>query len=169
MQIDLPYYYEFFVDNGIVNFFNKKLDFYKTQSSFWMPPNSSSTINGIQTYNMLDFGEDDVRCKLQIIKNKIEKKCKTKFNYNWSHLIEYQNGGNQSIHTHDHNEDFSIILYLNNCNDGETVFHLNPRRQIKHSCFPQKGKAVMFSATIPHQANYTFSNKKLLVLGLKIK
>ena len=99
--MDLPYYYEFFVHDRIVNFFNKKLDFYKTQSSFWIPSNSSSTIDGIQTRNMLDFDEDDVRYKLKIIKNKIEKKCKTKFDYHWAHLIEYQNGGNQLIHTHE--------------------------------------------------------------------
>jgi len=167
--MNFPYYCEFYTNNRLVNFFNKKLDFYKTQSSLWISPNSSSTINGIQTRNMLDFAEDDVKYKLKIIKTQIEKKCKIKFEYHWAHLIEYKNGGYQLIHTHDHNEDLSIILYLNDCSDGETVFHLNSKRNITHSCFPKKGKTIMFSSTVPHYANHTFSNKKLLVLGFKIK
>jgi hypothetical protein len=167
--MDLPYYYEFFVDNDIIDFFNDKLDFYKSNKNFFIPENSSATINGIQTCNMLNFDDKDVEHYLNILKNKIEKKCETNLYYHWSHLIEYKNNRHQQLHKHDHNEDFSIIVYLNTCEDGETLFYINQKRNITHTCFPEKGKSIMFSSTIYHSANKTFSNKRVLVLGLKLK
>jgi hypothetical protein len=167
--MDLPHVYEFFVDDEFVNFFNEKLNLYKTKSNLLIPKNSSATYNGIQTHNMLTFGEKDVEYQLNIFKNKIEKKCGTNFYYHWSHLIEYENSGHQKIHKHDHNEDFSIILYLNTCEDGETIFHINQVRNITYTCLPKRGKCIMFSSTIYHGANKSFSNKRVLVLGLKLK
>ena len=166
--MDLPAFYEFFVGGYFINFFNNKLDYYKKNSDFFIPKNSTATVDGIQTRNILEFGEKDVQRQLNYLKSRLQKKCKTKFEYHWTHLIEYNYGGYQSQHTHDHNEDFSIVTYLNTCKSGETIFVLNEKRGIIKKVFPERGKSIMFHSSIQHGANNCFENKRILVLGLKI-
>ena len=166
--MDLPAFYEFSVGNYFVNFFNRKLDSYKKDEKLFMKRGTSATVDGIQTHNMLNFCEKDVQRELNCLKSKLEKKCKSKFEYHWSHLIEYDYGGYQTAHTHDHNEDFSLIVYLNTCKSGETNFVLNEKRNIIKKVFPKKGKAIMFHSSILHGANNCFENKRVLVLGLKL-
>ncbi len=68
-----------------------------------------------------------------------------------------------SKHSHKHNEDFSFILYLNDCDDGHTVLHLESQYRIK----PQKGTVLLFSSSIPHSSEYSKS-KQVFVGGLKV-
>jgi len=163
--MDLPAFYEFFVDDQFIDFFDKKFEIYK-QKFFLIEKNSSATYNGVQTPNILNLNENDVYEILNYFKEKIEKKCGCKFKYHWVHLIEYEYGGYQLEHSHDHNEDFSIIVYLNNCDDGETYFYLNKKKNVIEKIFPRKGKSIMFLSSILHGANKTTKNKKVLVLGI---
>jgi len=166
--MDLPSFYEFFVGNNFVNFFNKKLDDYKKEEKFFIQKNSSATMNGIQTRNILQFSEKEVLSELNWLKSKLQRKCKTKFEYHWAHIIEYEYGGYQLPHTHDHNEDFSVVLYLNTCKTGETIFTLNEKRNVIKKVFPEKKKAIMFHSSISHRANSSLENKRVLVFGLKL-
>ena len=77
-------------------------------------------------------------------------------------MVDYTNGGIMSEHSHKHNEDYSFILYLNDCVDGATVLHL----ENKHRILPQKGTALLFSSEIPHSSEYSRS-KQVFVGGLK--
>ena len=43
-------------------------------------------------------------------------------------MLEYDEGTSMTLHTHDHNEDFVIFIYLNDCNDSQTVFYLNDKK-----------------------------------------
>lgn len=166
--MDLPAFYEFFVDDEFVDFFDKKLELYK-QKSYLIPKNRTKTYNGMQTRNILDLNEKDVYETLNSFKEKIEKKCGCEFKYNWCHLVEYEYGGYQSVHV-DVRVDFSIIVYLNTCDDGETHFYLKRESfnnsDIPEKVFPKKGKAIMFLSSIIHGANRTIQNKKVLVLGI---
>ena len=56
-------------------------------------------------------------------------------NYHYMHMVDYTNGGIMSKHSHKHNEDYSFILYLNDCLDGATVLHLNEQYRV----IPKKG------------------------------
>ena len=55
-------------------------------------------------------------------------------------MVDYTNGGIMSKHSHKHNEDYSFILYLNDCLDGATVLHLEQYRVI------QKRYGLLFSS-----------------------
>ncbi len=163
-MIDLPAVYLFNVDDDFVDFFDKKIKFYK-EKSFYV--DDTQTVNGFQTNNILALNENDVIMKLNLLKEKIEKKCKCKFIYHWAHLIEYENDGHQELHNHDQNEDFSLIIYLNSCSDGVTEFLLNDKRKSYVRYPPEKGRCIMFLSSIYHRGLPTTQNKKVLVLGLK--
>jgi len=168
--MDLPAFYEFSVDDQFIDFFDKKLELYK-QKSFLIQKhrNRISTHNGVKTRNILHLNEKDVYETLNCFKEKIEKKCGCKFKYHRVHLVEYGHGGYQSVHV-DYNVEFSIIVYLNTCDDGETYLYLNNATSIDSNItkkvFPKKGKAIMYLSNTPHGANETIQNKKILLLGL---
>jgi hypothetical protein len=126
-------------------------------------------LNGIQTKNLLFLDEEDINEKLTDFKQWLEQECETEFEYHWAHMIEYEENGSQEEHSHDHNEDYSIIVYLNSCDDGSTYFKLNPTRNIGIRVFPKRCLSVMFSSTIRHGGHFTNGGKKVLVLGIKLK
>ena len=163
-MIDLPAVCTFNVDNDFIDFFSNKINYYK-EISFSV--NDTTTVNGFQTGNILQLDENDVIQKLNFLKQKIENKCKCKFIYHWAHLIEYENDGHQELHSHDQNEDFSLIIYLNSCSDGVTEFLLNEKRKSYVRYPPEKGRCIMFLSSIYHRGLPTTQNKKVLVLGLK--
>ena len=162
-MIDLPAVCTFNVDNDFIDFFSNKINYYK-EISFSV--NDTTTVNGIQTGNILQLDENDVIQKLNFLKQKIENKCKCKFIYHWAHLIQYENDGHQELHNHDQNEDFSLIIYLNSCSDGVTEFLLNEKRKSYVRYPPEKGRCIMFLSSIYHRGLPTTQNKKVLVLGL---
>ena len=84
-------------------------------------------------------------------------------NYHYMHMVDYTNGGIMSKHSHKHNEDYSFILYLNDCLDGATVLHLNEQYRV----IPKKGTVLLFSSMIPHSSEYSKS-KQVFVGGLKV-
>jgi len=86
------------------------------------------------------------------------------FNYHYIHMVDYTNGGIMKKHSHNHNEDYSFIMYLNDCNDGCTVLHLGCEHRIQ----PRKGTVLLFSSSIPHSSEYSKS-KQVFVGGLKVK
>ena len=167
-MINLPSFREFNVNEEFVSFFESKLESYK-ESNFTIERNSSATLNGIQTKNLLFLDEEDVNEKLTTLREWLEQECGIGFEYHWAHMIEYEENGRQEEHSHDHNEDYSIIVYLNSCDDGSTYFKLNPKRNIGIEIFPKRCLSVMFSSTIPHGGHFTNGGKKILVLGIKLK
>ena len=124
----------------------------------------TATQNGVQTENILklsDFCNDGPFYRtLHRLRRIAEQQTGFNFELRHIHMIEYNYGGYQTPHTHDHNEDYSCILYLNTCDDGETRF---PDHGINH--FPEEGKMVIFPATAYHGASETTSGKKILVMG----
>ena len=84
-------------------------------------------------------------------------------NYHYMHMVDYTNGGIMSKHSHKHNEDYSFILYLNDCLDGATVLHLNEQYRV----IPKKGTVLLFSSMISHSSEYSKS-KQVFVGGLKV-
>ena len=166
-MIDLPSLYEFRVSRNFTSFFRKKMKYYK-ESNFLIDRGSTATINGDQTLNLLDLKDKDVNEKLFYLKKRLERKCGVKFEFYWVHMIEYESSGSQNGHKHDHNEDYSVIVYLNSCRDGATYFVLNEKRNVRTKVLPERGRGVMFHAGIKHGAYPTNDGKHILVLGLKM-
>ena len=156
------------VNNNIVNSFLRYIESRERNNNF--PIYDCATINGNQTENLKYLIHNNTFEGKNLIKIKkiIENHISTKFEYHWIHAISYGPNGHQNKHVHNHNEECSFILYLNDCDDGETNFYVNESRNIQYKIKPEKGKLVVFSSSIPHDAQVTNQRKKLIVGGLKI-
>lgn len=164
----LPSLYQFEVDENITNFFITKLNQYKIDINYVISKNSSSTINGIQTKNILKFADMQTLEVLNDLRFTFEKTFQINLEYFWVHMIEYEHQGYQNLHDHSNNEDFSFILYLNSCDTGNTTFILNQSRDIKVVVKPIKNTGVFFLSSLHHSADITTDNKKVLVGGLRL-
>ena len=125
--------------------------------------NSSLSESCFATLNLLDLHHSDKFYNyIGKLKENVELCAECKLEYYYLHMVDYSNGGVMTPHKHDHNEDFSFILYLNDCNDGHTILKLSEPCRVK----PDKGKVLLFSSDIIHQSEYSRS-KRVLVGGLK--
>lgn len=157
---------EFLVEDEVSNYFNLLLDFVSNHSeSFKDTKQSFLSGNCFYTLNLLDYIESEIFYnyidKLRLL---CEDFLNRRLKYFYVHMINYENGGRMNVHKHDHNEDYSFILYLNSCNDGETILHTT---EGIYKVTPEKNKVLLFPSTIPHSAAYSKS-KRVLVGGLKI-
>lgn len=160
------------VSDDIVNIFLKFIERRNRENNYdFIHANRFCTYNGNQTENLIHLIKDKTLegQKFEEIKNTIKTHIFGKFEYHWIHAISYNDDGYQKRHTHDKNEECSFILYLNDCDDGHTNFYVNPKRNIQYKIKPEKGKLVVFSSSIPHDADKTTQNKKILVGGLRIE
>jgi|DEB0MinimDraft_10_1074344.scaffolds.fasta_scaffold63213_1 Rps23 Pro-64 3,4-dihydroxylase Tpa1-like proline 4-hydroxylase len=164
-----PDLYEFSVGENIVNFFNEKFDIYSKNTKYLRDKNTCLTVNGVQTWNILAFRQKDIFEKLNELKPELEKKSNTQLDYVCCHLIEYNKGGYQLPHNHEATENFSVIIYLNDCiKGGETVFKLEKLGEIViNTVTPKKGKAVLFNSSIVHESKPCLETKRVLVVGTK--
>jgi|694.fasta_scaffold02774_16 hypothetical protein len=154
-----------YLEHGYADYFDKWLPFFKYKSDLVQDnTNNCLSKNCFATKNLLKFvGDNEFLDIIEELKSICEKCVNKELEYFYLHMIDYENGGEMSSHKHDHNEDYSFILYLNSCEDGDTLLHLDPEIKIK----PVKDKMVLFSSDIVHSA--IFSNKKrILVGGLKL-
>jgi len=127
---------------------------------------SSLSDNCFATLNLLEFPHSYIFYNyIGELKQKVEEILNlTDLEYFYLHLVDYTNGGCMREHSHDHNEDYSFILYLNDCDDGATVLSLGEPYYV----LPSEGNVLVFSSSIPHSSNYSKS-KQVLVGGLKVK
>jgi hypothetical protein len=141
-----------------LNHFKKYSDTFRDRTNHCLSPNCFAT------KNLLEVVED---CKfsyyLNILLENCQKHISEPVKYFYVHMIDYCNGGDMLIHKHDHNEDYSFIFYLNDCDDGFTSLYLDSPLRVK----PEKGKILIFSSDVYHSATFS-KNKKILVGGLKI-
>lgn len=158
--------FEFLVEDEVSNYFNLLLDFVSTYPDvFKDKKNSSLSGRCFYTLNLLDYLDTQIFYNYS---DKLRLLCKNilnlKLKYFYIHMIDYKNGGKMNVHTHNHNEDYSFILYLNSCNDGETILHTT---EGEYKVTPERNKLLLFPSNTPHSAAYSKS-KRVLVGGLKI-
>jgi len=135
-----------------------------------VPFPSSCTRKGIQTKNIFILNDFKPILKLlQEIRNILTQSIGQRLEYYWAHMIEYEEGGWQELHTHAPREDVSFILYLTDNDDGQTYFKINTDDGLDYELhtFPKKGKLVYFDAVYDHGAKVTKTNKMVLVGGLR--
>lgn len=154
---------EFYVSDEVVNHFLSLLETIQENSEMRDSTNHCLSPNCFASNNLLKYNlEEKTNNLLDKILDKCIKQVKFNLEYYYLHMISYQNGGDMLIHKHDHNEDYSYILYLNTCNDGHTTLYLNSPVRIK----PEHGKVILFSSDVYHSGMFS-KEKKILVGGLK--
>ena len=156
---------KFEVNEEVVEYFLLLLKVCMARPEVIDPKQSSLSPSCSATLNLLDFKLSD---KFYNYTGRLLKKSEeilgSVLKYHYMHMGDYTNGGIMSEHSHKHNEDYSFILYLNDCDDGATVLHLKDQYRIK----PTKGTVLLFSSSIPHSSEYSKS-KQVFVGGLKVK
>ena len=80
------------------------------------------------------------------------------------HHIKYKPQGIQRVHTHEFFEDYSFILYLNNCNDGHTIIYDFPK---PHILTPKRGEITIFKSYLFHEGLETNSSKEIIVGSIR--
>lgn len=157
---------EFFVESKYVDFFINYLNIVHQKRYLHELKNSSLSNNCFSTLNLLEYPQDKTFYKTIIeLQIKCEFELNKKLMYNYLHMVDYSNGGIMRPHKHEHSEDYSYILYLNTCDDGETVLEYGDKIA---NITPIRNKILLFSSNILHKSNYS-NSKKILVGGLKIK
>ena len=158
---------QFFVEDEVSDYFNLLLLFVSDNTDVYKDSkNSSLSSNCFSTLNLLDkVPSEKFYNYIGILLSLCQRELNLNLEYFYIHMVNYENGGNMKIHQHIHNEDYSFILYLNSCTDGNTILHLDNKT---HKVIPVKNKVLLFPSNIPHSAEYS-NSKKVLVGGLKLK
>ena len=126
---------------------------------------SSLSDDCFATTNLLGLVKDNVFDQhLEYLKDICEAAADKRLSYHYLHMISYDAGGYMSRHSHEHNEDYSFILYLNSCKDGATIIH----EEKNYHVIPQRNRMLIFTADSEHSAQFSDS-KRILVGGLKLK
>jgi hypothetical protein len=155
------------VSNEVVEYFDHFLE-NKVQ---WenLKTYGNCTVNGFQTKNILSIIDKNYISDIYNLSNLY---IKSYYNSNIDHylfvidhlhLIKYNIGGYQTVHTHCRFEDHSFILYLNDCL-GVTRVYLNGRYK---DILPEKNKIVFFNSALFHEGFPCDSVKKVLVGSIK--
>lgn len=144
---------------ALVDTLQKASKKYRDVTNHCLSPNCFASNNLIELLKDYLFVDNS-----NLILEECQKYLPDQVEYFYMHMIDYQNGGDMLIHKHDHNEDYSFILYLNDCDDGHTILYLDRPIRIR----PERGKILIFSSDVYHSATFS-KNKKILVGGLKIK
>ena len=149
-------------DRDAVNFFREKLKYFKSNHLFMQ-----KTVNMVGdvfgTVNLLKQGDPQFHSYLDRIKSKVQKHIGRSLTYYWVHMLEYEKGGEMIAHNHKQSEDYTALLYLNNCNNGSTFFMIDGK---KYEILPKHNRLVMYPSWVNHGSNYA-TNKKVLVCGFK--
>jgi hypothetical protein len=159
-------YTSFFIDDDISGYFIKWLTHFQEYPHFYQDrTNHCLSPNCFATKNILEVVKDkEMEENLNFLKNLCQEYISDPIEYFYVHMIDYKNGGDMLIHKHDHNEDYSFILYLNDCDDGYTTLYLENPIRIQ----PERSKILVFSSDVYHSAMFS-KEKKILVGGLKIR
>ena len=176
--MNIPSLKTFQVESRITDFLNIKFEEYQNTfpSGSLLPEDNFK--GGYQTGNLLEWEDeeyDNFRRKelLNLTSHLFEMDKPFKIQFFYNHMLKYGKGSSMGKHTHIHNEDYVMFIYLNDCNDGHTGFYLNdyePEYKERTTVMvkPTKNTGVFFHAGIPHEGFPTYENKKIFVMGIRI-
>ena len=153
-----------YVEEDTTNFFLKKLRYYNSRRKFYY---KSCNMRGdyFGTVDLLPFVDDGFFIHLDRVKKKVEKAASRALTYYYFHMLDYKKGGDMLIHNHQHSEDYTSLLYLNDSTDGSTFFIEGDK---KYEVLPEKNKLIMYPSYVDHGSNYSTS-KKVAVFGFHFK
>ena len=154
-----------YVEDDISDFFLKKLKYFASRPKIFY--NQADTMKGgyFGTVNLLPFLDKEAFTYLWRIKKKVEESISVSLVYHYLHMLDYTKGGYIELHNHIQAEDYSSLLYLNDCDDGATYF-INEGKE--YEILPEKNKLLVYPSHVFHGGRRTTS-KKVLVSGYKFK
>ena len=179
--MDFPLLKTFQVDSKTIDFLNQKREQYFKEGST-RPAENDIYISdtGRFTNNLVDWDDKEYK---QFIKDILLDNIANLLNLSpekvdlyFQHIFDYKEGGYVKPHNHAHVEDFVVIVYLNTCDKGKTIFYLNKEQnyptersdKTKIEISPIKGDGVCFSSLLMHEAELTSESKKIFVVGVRI-
>jgi len=178
--MNIPSLKTFQVESRITDFLNRKFEEYQKvfpPLDMYYPDNSFKG-EGYQTGNLFEWEDEEYdnfkRNELfNLTSHFFEIDTPFRIQCVYNHMMEYGKGTSMVKHTHTHNEDFVMFIYLNDCDDGHTAFYLNddePEYKERTTVMvkPTKNTGVFFHAGIPHEGFPTYENKKIFVMGIRI-
>lgn len=175
--MNFPLFKSFRVSRLLTSFLNRKFDENKKQVGVWYNENSFDAEHGYQSKNLLRWKDKEFK---NFVDGKLKRLISSHLNvkrsqvsYYWVHFLDYETGGSMNYHNHLHNEDFVLFIYLNDCKDGNTVFHLNNfdsefAHRTKFEIQPRRGRSAIFSSYLMHKGEHTNENKRIFVVGIRV-
>lgn len=174
---NFPLFKTFEVSDTIVDFLNSTLGWYRSANDNHHNPNFEGE-DCFRTGNLVLWDDSEFNKFSDTALRELYSEHlgieKDKFEFTWACMLDYGSGATMGLHKHMHNEDFGIVIYLNDCDDGQTDFFLNDYNmnslmRTKISITPQKGFAACFSSMVFHEGSFSTQNKKMFVSGMKFK
>jgi len=162
--INIPTFKEYKISSDIVDKLTDHLD------SLDLPDVSSNTFlegdHPYQTPNLLHV-DDRIDKIIDNIMENVNNDLGLISNAYHVHYIKYGDSGSLGWHRHSHNEELSMLLYLSDAVDGETIISLNDERDVQLIVKPKKGKMVLFNSTCNH-VGMESKNKNVFVIGIRL-
>ena len=177
MQVNFPLLKTFQIEEYLIDFLNEKFEKYSLEQKLFSAENSiyiSDT--GVYTFNLCKWNDENYR---SFIKDDLLGICSNQLNIDkenidihYTHFFDYRQGGKVEFHNHIDHEDYVMIVYVNTCSKGDTVFYLNHHPNYRHrtkiKIKPTKGLGSIFSSMLFHEAEFTEEPKRIFVVGIKI-
>ena len=181
MNMDFPLLKTFKVDSKTLDFLNRKSQQYFKDCPT-IPAENDFYISdtGQFTYNLAYWKDKEYR---QFVDEELVNTIsdlinlpKQKIDLHYHHIFDYKKGGYVKPHNHAHAEEFVVIIYLNTCDKGKTIFYFNKEQKLetkrgnktKVEISPIKGNGVCFSSLLVHEAELTSESKKIFVVGVRV-
>ena len=181
LNMDFPLLKTFKVDSKTLDFLNRKSQQYFKDCPT-IPAENDFYISdtGQFTYNLAYWKDKEYQ---QFIDKELVNTIsdlinlpKQKIDLHYHHIFDYKKGGYVKPHNHAHAEEFVVIIYLNTCDKGKTIFYFNKEQHFntdrsdktKVEVSPIKGNGVCFSSLLVHEAELTSESKKIFVVGVRV-
>ena len=181
MNIDFPLLKTFKVKSKTLDFLNQKREQYFKECPTVPAENKFYISNtGQFTHNLVYWEDKEYKLFLgEVLLNNISNLLnlpKEKVDLHFQHIFDYKEGGYVKPHNHAHLEEFVVIIYLNTCNKGKTIFYFNKEQnyptersdKTKVEISPIKGDGVCFSSLLVHEAELTHESKRIFVVGVRL-
>ena len=180
--MDFPLLKTFKVDSKTLDFLNRKSQQYfkdcptiPAENDFYIS-NTGQFTHNLSYWNDREY-QQFVDGELVNIISDLINLPKRKIDLHFQHIFDYKEGGYVKPHNHAHLEEFAVIIYLNTCSKGKTIFYLNKEQhyqtlrsnKTKVEISPIKGDGVCFSSLLVHEAELTSESKKIFVVGVRVK
>ena len=179
--MDFPLLKTFQVDSKTIDFLNQKREQYFKEGPT-RPAENAIYISdtGRFTHNLVYWRDKQYKqFSSDVLLNNISNLLNLspeKVDLYYQHIFDYKEGGYVKPHNHAWIEDFVVIIYLNTCDKGKTIFYLNKEQgqdtdrsdKIKVEISPIKGNGVCFSSLLVHEAELTSESKKIFVVGVRV-
>lgn len=149
----------------------KKFDECIDNSKLLIDQDSTCTLNGAQTINVINFLDQSFFVEVYGFIDKYLQNYYSnqllfyQYYINHIHFIKYEKDGYQKDHKHDAFEDHSFILYLNDSNAATQIWQGNKILKVSS----KRGIVVLFNSSLWHGSTKCDSIRKVVVGSIRFR